>query len=50
MASRWDKLGQELERIRDPLGFDNKARIRPWTVLPDLHPDNRKETEEKEKK
>lgn len=50
MASRWDKLGQELERIKDPLGFDIRASIRPWTVHPDLLPENRKKVEEKKKK
>ena len=49
MASRWDKLGQELERVKDPMGFDIKAAIRPWTVYPDLFPENRKEVEKNKK-
>lgn len=48
MASRWDKLGQKLERVRDPLGFDIQARIRPWTVHPDLRPQSRKENDPKD--
>lgn len=49
MVSRWNRLGQKLERVKDPLGFDINARIRPWTVHSDLRPNKHKEDEEKKK-
>lgn len=40
MTSRWDKLGQQLDCIRDPLAYRIKASIRPWMVHPDVAKEN----------
>lgn len=48
-TSRWNKLGQKLDRNRNPISFDNNARVHPFSVHPDLRPDNVKKKEEEKK-
>ncbi len=43
MASRFDKLGQQLERAINPIKFRLKAATRPWEVHPDLRKEIQKE-------